>query len=343
MTSITDNVIGINFFHGTCAEAIERASQGGLVVAPSGPGLAQDWPRDPVYQRALLTADMVLADSGYLALCWQVMSSVRLTRISGLNFFGELIRRLKPEDRTKGRTFWVMPNEKEGAINLQWLGSQGIEAGQDDSYNAPKYSRDSIADPALAAILNERRPAWVFLNLGGGVQEQLGYWLREHLDYRPTIICTGAAIAFLSGQQASIPMWADRLYLGWLIRSLRDPKRHGSRYWNTLHLPLVLWHGSETARAAANTCLSPSGEYGSPSYATERRAEATSGNLGNAGSLNFGCAATPGGGDGPEADLPRHPFSRRRSRLDAGRKGQARLPETVCDGTWPQQPAHARA
>lgn len=237
-----DPVIGIPFFHGTCAEAIAQAAEGGLVVAPSGPGLAQDWPKNPVYRQALSTAELALVDSGYLALIWWLMAGKRLTRISGLRFFEELLADFPVIDRLPGRTFWVMPNAQERDANLTWLGTQGIPATLDDTYLAPLYSRERPEDPELLAILNARRPKWVFLNVGGGVQEPLGWWLREELDYLPTIVCTGAAIAFLSGQQASIPTWADRLYLGWLLRSLRDPKRHGKRYWQTLHLPFVLWN-----------------------------------------------------------------------------------------------------
>ena len=43
--------------------------------------------------------------------------------------------------------------------------------------------------------------------------------------------CIGAAIAFLSGDQVHIPVWADKMYLGWLFRSLSDPFRYVARYW----------------------------------------------------------------------------------------------------------------
>jgi N-acetylglucosaminyldiphosphoundecaprenol N-acetyl-beta-D-mannosaminyltransferase len=48
--------------------------------------------------------------------------------------------------------------------------------------------------------------------------------------YKPTIICTGAAIAFLTGRQATIPKSLDYLYLGWLSRCIFDPKRFVPRY-----------------------------------------------------------------------------------------------------------------
>jgi UDP-N-acetyl-D-mannosaminuronic acid transferase (WecB/TagA/CpsF family) len=51
----------------------------------------------------------------------------------------------------------------------------------------------------------------------------------------------GAAIAFLSGDQVHIPVVVDQLGLGWLWRSVSNPKRFVPRYWDARHLvPLML-------------------------------------------------------------------------------------------------------
>lgn len=38
------------------------------------------------------------------------------------------------------------------------------------------------------------------------------------------IHCIGAALGFLTGDQVHIPNWADKVYLGWLLRSLAQPR-----------------------------------------------------------------------------------------------------------------------
>ena len=38
--------------------------------------------------------------------------------------------------------------------------------------------------------------AYILINLGSGIQEPLGLYLNENLNFKPGIICTGAAIAF---------------------------------------------------------------------------------------------------------------------------------------------------
>jgi UDP-N-acetyl-D-mannosaminuronic acid transferase (WecB/TagA/CpsF family) len=98
-----------------------------------------------------------------------------------------------------------------------------------------------ISDEDLLERIEERRPRHIVLGVGGGTQERLGLYLKQHLSYRPAIHCIGAAIGFLSGDQVYIPAWADTLGLGWLYRTMSDPKRFVPRYWDARHLaPLLL-------------------------------------------------------------------------------------------------------
>jgi UDP-N-acetyl-D-mannosaminuronic acid transferase (WecB/TagA/CpsF family) len=100
---------------------------------------------------------------------------------------------------------------------------------------APVYS-GTVSDPELIDHIVRLRPQHVIVTIGGGTQERLGLYLKRNLPYLPAIHCVGAAIAFLSGDQVRIPMWADRLYLGWLFRSASDPKRYLPRYWDARKL-----------------------------------------------------------------------------------------------------------
>ena len=100
---------------------------------------------------------------------------------------------------------------------------------------APFYGRP-VTDPALLELLERIRPQHVIITIGGGNQEPLGLYLKENLSFRPAIHCIGAAIAFLSGDQVIIPVWADRLYLGWLFRSVSAPHRYVPRYWGARKL-----------------------------------------------------------------------------------------------------------
>ncbi len=111
-------------------------------------------------------------------------------------------------------------------------------------YGDPLYGDrmhgDPVADKTLLDHLRNRRPRHVMVTLGGGTQERLGLYLKMNLDYRPAIHCIGAAIAFLSGNQVRIPVWADQAYLGWLFRCISNPFSYVPRYWRARKLVSLL-------------------------------------------------------------------------------------------------------
>ncbi len=234
----TRRVLGVDFFVGTIEQATERAVSGGLVVAPSAPGLAVDLIKSESYREALTTADLAITDSGYMVMLWRFFTGERLPRHSGLKLIRAVLAR---EDlRAPGAVFWVMPSAAESARNLAWLREQGFATTEADTYLAPHYKPGAIEDRELVKRIEERRPRVVMLAIGGGVQERLGLGLRAGLSYRPGILCLGAAIAFLTGGQTSIPPWADRLVLGWLLRLLSSPRKFWRRYWDAIVLaPIV--------------------------------------------------------------------------------------------------------
>lgn len=244
----TRTILGVEFFVGTIEQATQAALAGGLVVAPSGPGLAVDLVHAPAYREALTTADLAVTDSGWMILLWRAMTGEKLPRHSGLKLIRAVLAR--PELKAPGAIFWVMPTQEESTRNLAWLQAQGFAVTDDDVYIAPFYPAGPIHDPALLARLGQKRPRVVMLAIGGGVQERLGHALRGQLGYRPGILCLGAAIAFLTGGQASIPPWADKLMLGWLLRLCSNPRKFWRRYWEALRLAPLLWRFRDRLPAA---------------------------------------------------------------------------------------------
>jgi len=230
-------ILGIRFYTGDLKGLLHLTLRGGLIVVPSAPVLA-DLPDNPAQREALERSDFAITDSGFLVLLWLLFKRERLPRISGLRFLRGLLD--QPEFRQPGATFWIMPSAEDARANCDWLNRRGLAVGPDDCHTAPMYPPGRLEDPVLLALVEARHPAFVIINLGGGVQERLGYFLRTHLSYQPAIICTGAAIAFLSGRQARIPVWADRLMIGWLLRSLHAPAKFVPRYWKSLRLVRIL-------------------------------------------------------------------------------------------------------
>ena len=231
------SILGIPFFTGSADEAVDRMMRGGLLVVPAAPAL-KDLSTDEAYRSAILGADLVLPDSAFMVLLWNLIERQRLRRLSGLEYLRALLRRA--EMRAPASTLWVMAGEASSAKNRRWLAEQGIAVPESHVYLAPIYARAAIADPGLLALIHTLRPRHVIVTVGGGTQERLGLFLRQNLDFLPGIHCIGAAIAFLSGDQVGIPVWADRFYLGWLLRTLDDPRRYGPRYWSATRLASLL-------------------------------------------------------------------------------------------------------
>ena len=230
-------ILGIRFLVGDAQEVIDEvARNGGLVVVPSGPGL-KTLPHDARYRQALLGADFAIADSGLMVLLWNLIQRESIPKLSGLKYMRALID--QPHFREPGASFWVMPSPDSAMRNQVWLKKQGINLADEDVYLAPIYGQ-VISDSELLRRLEERRPRHIILGVGSGTQEPLGLYLKEHLSYRPTIHCIGAAIAFLSGDQVRIPISVDHLGLGWLWRCFSSPKRYVPRYWDARHLASLM-------------------------------------------------------------------------------------------------------
>jgi len=238
ITARYQTILGIRFFIGTAQDAINEISrQGGLVVVPAAPAL-KNLAHDQRYRDALLGADFAVADSALMVLLWNLIERNRISKLSGLKYLRVLIE--QTEFRQSGNSFWVMPSPAAAECNARWLHRTGIPVLDEDIYVAPIYGAE-IHDLDLLERLERRRPRHLVLGIGGGTQERLGFYLRQNLNYRPAIHCVGAAIAFLSGDQVRIPVWVDQVCLGWLWRSLSNPRRFVPRYWDARHLvPLML-------------------------------------------------------------------------------------------------------
>ena len=233
----TETILGIHFFNGTVDEAVDVMSRnGGLLVVPAAPALMK-LQTDEGYRRALVSADMAIADSGAMVLLWRIFTGRRVERISCLKFLKHLVAQLG--SRPNERVLWIVPSEAAHERTIDWLRHVNL-TGSADFYVAPRYGID-VFDAELVARIDSHPPAHVVVGIGGGVQEKLGFFLKENLRARPAIHCIGAALAFLTGDQPPIPMWADRFYLGWLLRLLRQPRIFGPRYLSAFKLPLLIF------------------------------------------------------------------------------------------------------
>jgi len=233
----TVRILGLTFLTGSAHDAVERVSQtGGVLTVPAAPALVR-LRHDPIYRQAMLSADYAIPDSGLMVLAWGILKGQKLTRVSGLAYLRELIRR--PEFRDTGAVFFVLPSEEAWRKLVAWGDANHIRIVEDDCYVAPHYALD-LEDFALADRLKRKQPRHVVIAIGNGPQEKLGVYLRDRLEYRAAFHCIGAALGFLTGDQVAIPDWADRFYLGWLVRLFAQPGIFIPRLTRAAALPWMI-------------------------------------------------------------------------------------------------------
>src|SRR5216684_3951486 len=118
---VTETILGVNFFNGTVDEAVDTMSaNGGLLVVPAGPTLVK-LTEDAEYRRAMVSADMAIADSGAMVLLWKIFTGRRVERISGLKYLKRLVARLASHPGE--RVLWIVPSERAHDKTVDWLRS----------------------------------------------------------------------------------------------------------------------------------------------------------------------------------------------------------------------------
>ena len=224
-------VFGINFIDSNFKVIKHFLDKGGLLMLPSGPGLS-DINKNKLYRKSLKNADIVLFDSGFLCLLLRIFNNIKVKKFSGFIFLKKFFKSVD-----KGKTIYLIdPNIHESKANKKYLNS--IKILRTHYYVAPIYNKN-IKDRVLVNKINKIKPKYIIINIAGGVQEILGSYLLKKLSFKPSIICSGAAISYFTKKQAPINAFFDKFYLGWFVRCLFDPIRFVPRYFKSFKLLFV--------------------------------------------------------------------------------------------------------
>jgi N-acetylglucosaminyldiphosphoundecaprenol N-acetyl-beta-D-mannosaminyltransferase len=233
-------LLSVSFINGDYNDAFSRLKKGSFMAVPSGPGLSLI-DKDRQYWNALKGADFAIPDSGFMIILARLFFGMKIKKLSGPKFLRLFLKEniLKENDIL----FSVDPSANESMINNRYLNEIGISIKIKNHYVAPYYNKKNITDKKLIKHLEmlELKPKFILLNLGGGVQERLALYLKKNLSYKVGIICTGAAIAFETGQQARLPKWVDELFLGWFARIVQSPKNFTMRFLKAFRLVYVFY------------------------------------------------------------------------------------------------------
>lgn len=209
-----------------------------LFVFPSGSGIPLI-DEDKKYYLSLKNADFVFFDSGFFVLLLSIVKNIKVDKFSGFKFLYIFFNYLNKNKNKK--IFCVDPNPVFSKSNKRYLKKIGLKKIY--SYVAPNYNPSNLIDRKLLKKINKAKPDYILTNIGGGTQEILGLYLKNNLKYKTTILCTGGAISFFTGDQAPINKFIDKIYLGWLLRLIYNPLFFYKRYLFALKLlPMVLFN-----------------------------------------------------------------------------------------------------
>tara|TARA_Y100000590_G_scaffold357023_1_gene411636 strand:+ start:594 stop:1307 length:714 start_codon:yes stop_codon:yes gene_type:complete len=228
-----DNIVifkGIKFYNYDFDELFSVINEGGYLVAPAASALT-NIDEDKIYHDTLVQSDVAIFDSGFFCILLRIFKKIKVKKLSGYFFLKNFLN-LKFEKETKFLS--IDPTKEDSEINAKYLKSKNLL--NLSSYVAPIYNKNDITDQNLLDIIYNDKPRYIIINLGGGIQEPLALYIKNNINFKSSIFCTGAAIAFLTKTQAPINDTIDKLYLGWLVRTIHNPKKFLIRTIKSLSL-----------------------------------------------------------------------------------------------------------
>ena len=229
MTNNILNFKGIKFHNYKFKNILMTLNKGGYLVAPAASALYAI-KLNKKYFLSLKNSRVAIFDSGFFCILLRLFKNFKAKKNSGYLFLKNFINY---EPLKKKKIFLVDPSKVDTVFNKKYFRKNNFIYLK--SYVAPKY-KYNIEDQKLLREIRLYRPHYVIINIGGETQEILAFYLKKNLKLKTSILCTGAAIAFLTKRQAPINDVVDKLYLGWFVRLIYNPRIYFPRVLRSLKL-----------------------------------------------------------------------------------------------------------
>ena len=211
----------IKFYSGDYDQIKYEFDKGGVLVAPAASALA-NIDTDKQYYSSLKNSKIAILDSGFFCILLRIFRFQKVKKLSGFLFLKTFLDNFKNQQKI----LFIDPSKKSNILNIKFLKSKKIINFK--TYIAPNYNK-KFFDLKLLNLINNYKPKYIVINIGGGSQEPLAIYINKNIKYKASIMCTGAALAFMTGEQAPINKFIDKMYLGWLTRIFWNPKLYLGR------------------------------------------------------------------------------------------------------------------
>ena len=204
----------------------------GYLVAPAASSLI-NIEKNHHYLKALQKSSVAILDSGFFCLLILFLKLKIVKKFSGFKFINFFLH----DENLKNFKILSLESSIENLNNNKYfLKSKKFKFKR--HYLCPIYKQDLFYDKKLITLIIKYKPKIIIINIGGGVQEQLALYIKNTSSWKTSILCTGAALSFESNTSNffKINSLIDKLYLGWLVRSLNNPSFFYLRVLKSLKL-----------------------------------------------------------------------------------------------------------
>ena len=185
---------------------------------------------NPELSNIYSTAELSLIDGWPIAMAAKNATKLKITRVTGSDLLPELFTQL-----TKDVRVGIVGGHNESLIRQSLesrfpeLNIQIIDTSQwTNSVYDIRRLRELVQYNALSIVL---------LCLGHPKQELLAKELKDYdwAGSRPDwIMCVGATIDFLTGEQKRAPRFFQKIGLEWFFRLITNPKKFTQRYFSAV-------------------------------------------------------------------------------------------------------------
>ena len=171
----------------------------------------------------VLQESICLLDGKPLARIVNRWSESPVFQTRGVDFFSRAIESFAVAGRNQILFGSTETRCEEISEKLSNITGRGIGYICPPFQNLNEFRFDSIAES-----INALKPEIVWVALGTPKQDFVARELAKLVD--SSVVAVGAAFDFYSNPRAESPIWMQRIYLEWLFRLFKEPRRLGKRY-----------------------------------------------------------------------------------------------------------------
>jgi len=224
------NFYGIKFYDWEFSQILKKINLGGYLVAPAASALAEI-KNDKNYYNSILKSNCAIFDSGFFCILLRIFRIYNPTKFSGYLFLRKF---LNTQSVKKKKILLINASKLQAKMNKELMYINKFK--RVFLYNVRHYKSNKIKDAKLIKFINKYKPFYILINIGGGKQEPLAFYIKKKIKFKLAILCLGAAIDFITKLQAPIDEFVDKIYLGWFLRIINNPKIFFLRVFKSLNL-----------------------------------------------------------------------------------------------------------